>query len=206
MDPFSLAITGIGLATSLFGASSAQKAQKRAMWAQQQVVGIQNQQAEFNANVSAKISAQTKQQEALRKQQLLLESTNIRRNIIRQAQLARSVSTARAANQGALNSSVLSGSLSNVASQQAEQLGNLTTNTISGLKGFDINKRILQIQDSAAIINTAFNKDIANLGGQISEQQAKVDFGKSLFSTGTNLVSNAVDYSNTFKSLFPKTV
>ena len=204
MDPFSLAITGIGLATSLFGASSAQKAQKRAMWAQQQVVGIQNQQAEFNANVSAKISAQTKQQEALRKQQLLLESTNIRRSIIRQAQLARSVSTSRAATQGALNSSVLSGSLSNVASQQAEQLGNLTTNTISGLKGFDINKRILQIQDSAAIINTAFNKDIANLGGQISEQQAKVDFGKSLFSTGTNLVSNAVDYSNTFKSLFPK--
>lgn len=203
MDPITLSLFAVGAATSLFGASKAKKAEKQAMWKQQQATGLQNMQSDFNAQVSAKLSLQTQKQEAIRKQQLLLESTQAKRDIVRKAQMARAVATSRAANQGALNSSALSGSLSNLAGTQAEQLGRVTTDTMAGLKGFDINKRILQIQDNAAIQNTNFNKDIANLGGQIMEAQAKADYGKSLFSVGTNLMQNATGFSDTLKSLFP---
>ena len=121
MEPISTAIiAGIGLATSLFGASKARKAEKKAAAAQaetnRQSLAISNQiSAKEQAMIdeqyraSVKISKATQAQEKLRKDQLINESLSQQRGIIRETQMARATGTAIAAAAGGLNSTGFQG-------------------------------------------------------------------------------------------------
>lgn len=202
-DPISLGITAVGMATSLFGASKAKKAQKQAMWAQQRITNLQNASSATQTNASMQISGITQQQEQLRLQQLRLEATKARRDVVRQAQLARATAVSRAANQGALNSTALAGVIGNIRGQQAEQSGRILTDIGAAETNFALNKDILTVQNETAVKIGDYNKRIAKEGGVVAQANADADFGKSLFNIGTNLMGNATQTSSTLKSLFP---
>lgn len=205
MDPITGIIAGIGLATSLYGAQQAQKQGKKQLRAQQAVVKVQNASYAAQAETTKQLSGISAQQEALRKQALILENATQARNIARATQLARATALTKASNSGAQFSTGLQGVQASITNQGAEQATTLNQNFQAGLKGFDLNQKALQIQTQNAVAQSGFNQRIASLGGQASTAAAKADFGKTLFSTGIGLIQNSTQTSGVFKSLFTGT-
>lgn len=202
MDPITAIIGGIGLATSLFGASKARKAEKQQRRASAEITSTQNQAFAQQAATTKQLSNISAQQEALRKQALVFENVAMSRNIARQTQLARATALSKASNSGAQFSSGLAGVQAGISQQGADQQYVRNTNYQAGLQGFDLNQQALTIQTNSAIRQSAFNQRLATLGGQVNQANAQGDFGKSLFQTGVSIASNASNTSNVFKSLF----
>lgn len=217
-------IAGVGLATSLFGASKARKAEKKAARVQAETsrksLAISNQisnqeqaAADEAYNASVQVSNFTKQQEALRKDQMINESMSQTRSIIRETQLARATGTARAAAGGALNSTGYFGAQAGAQAAGDEQATTLFGNTQRALRNFSINEAILNTQVASQGVIAGYNRtanqlrtqlnEVQTLGGnQAAKAQSNANTGRSIFSLGTQITGSAETSGNVSKSLF----
>lgn len=217
-------IAGVGLAVSLYGANRAKKDQKKQARIQEQTalksLAISNtisdkEQAAADAayNASVEISNYTKQQEALRKDQMINESASQARDIVRQTQLARATGTARAAAGGGLTSSGYAGAQAGIQASGDEQATTLFGNTQLGLRNFALNEAILKTQIAAQGTIATFNKQSSQLKTQLNETQvlgsnasarqgAKVQAGQAYVNLGQQITGSAGTAGNVATSLF----
>jgi hypothetical protein len=217
-------IAGVGLATSLFGANKAKKAEKKAARIQaatsRQALNISNKisakeqaAADASYNASVKISNYTKKQEALRKDQMINESASQARDIVRQTQLARATGTAIAAAGGGLTSSGFQGSQAGIQASGDEQATTLFGNTQRGLRNFALNEAILKTQVAAQGTIAGYNRQTSKLKTQLNEvttlganatarAQVGANTGRAIFSLGQQITSSAQQAGDVAKSLF----
>lgn len=217
-------IAGVGLATSLFGASKARKAEKKAAAAQaetnRQALAISNQiSAKEQAMIdeqyraSVKISKVTQAQEKLRKDQLINESLSQQRGIIRETQMARATGTAIAAAAGGLNSTGFQGAQAGAQAAGDEQSTSLFFNTRAGLRNFALNEQILKTQIASQGVVAGLSKSQSRLKTQLNEvqtlggnavagAQASANNGRSLFSLGQQITGTAETGAKVAQSIF----
>lgn len=132
--------------------------------------------------------------EALRAQQMELEGLRRRRDIIRQAQGARSLGLARANAQGALAgnaSSVQAGQQQVNSTQRADVLANLQNIQI-GRGLFAENKAIYEAQAQGATIQTQAN----NYMTSAQTYANRANSAQALFGAGMNIMGNAQTIGN----------
>lgn len=217
-------IAGVGLATSLFGASKARKAEKKAARIQAETsrksLAISNQisdqeqaAADEAYNASVQVSNFTKQQEALRKDQMINESASQTRSIIRETQLARATGAARAAAGGALNSTGYLGAQAGAQAAGDEQATTLFGNTQRALTNFSINEAILNTQIASQGVIAGYNRtsnklrtqlnEVQTLGGnQAAKAQVSANTGRAIFSLGQQITGSSQTAGNVAQSLF----
>lgn len=167
-------LAAAGLVTSFLGGSAAEDAQK------------------LQRQLSRKIGKESKKLEELRREQAATDFAREQRNIIRQAQIARSaaLTTATAQGAGAAGGSTLAGAQADITSQEARGISGLATNFRLGSQAFDINATISEL-----------NRKLAIAGGQVQAAGQQVDFGRGLFSTGANIVQNAPQLQNVVSNI-----
>lgn len=181
---FTAVAAAVGLGTAIYGASQQAKNVKKANKAaasaneQQQLVQEQTQIAS-EASIRA---------EALREKQMELEGLRRRRDVIRMAQGAAALSTARAVGQGvSTTDSAVRGGRQQVASQgRVDVLANLQ-NIMIGRGVFEENRNITQAQAQGAQFQT--NANVFQSQQQSYMNQAGT--GQQLVGFGLNLVSAA---------------
>lgn len=173
-----LIIAGVGLVSQAFGAFSSRKeGKKAAKYAKQQ------------EQLQAAVSAENRKIEGYRKEQANFDRIRAERNIIRQTQIARATAVSNAANSGASFSSGLQGGLGQIAGEGSAALTSLNENFQLGQKVFDANARI-----------AAYGGQINTLQSRINQSQANQDFGRTLFSFGSQLFQGAPQISQTLQS------
>lgn len=215
-DPLTISavVAGVGAATSLFGASKTNKANKKLAKLNKQLVGVQNEAADLEQagndarfEASQKITGIQAQQENLRQSLINTEARRNFRQSIRQEQLARATAVARASGGGGLFSTGLTGVLGNIQNQGLDQRNQILNNLRASNYNFSLNRAITDVQ-------TGVNQELSDLGGQIADKNkeirdisarigntsANADFGKSLFGTGINLIQNSATTGNVFAS------
>ena len=146
MDPVSLAISGIGMGISLWGAS---KEKERA----------KEQAALLNAENAKKTALQIQQNET--------QAARATRDAIRRAQVSRGMSTNFAGNSGALGSSGFFGASAQISNQEALATSAIGQDLASANTLIGINQRISSINSESAM-QSADNQFITGLGGVIS--------------------------------------
>lgn len=174
---------GAGLAMSVRGANKAEKANKAI--------------ASENAKLSKEVTAISIKQEALRKQQLEMEALNAKRQVIRNAQLARATSLARASAQGGMTSTSYMGAQAQITSQAADQQNTIFENLTRGRTQFSLNEDLLKAQNASAQKTGQFNS-------QLASASTMIDFGKSLYTLGGSITNSSEKAANVVNSLFPR--
>ncbi len=107
-------------------------------------------------------------QEKVREQQMRIEQNRKRRETLRQATVARAEATSNAYNQGAGESSALSGGLSQITGQAARNVQAATQDEVSGRQIFALNRNVARARGQMAIA-----QGISGLGGIISDTSSK---------------------------------
>lgn len=154
MFPFQAAMMGVGLATSIVGASKKSKATKQA-------------------------SAASAKQEALRRQAMEMEAARKQRQIIRQAYIARSESLARTAGQtgsSAEGSSGRAGAFGQIAGAASENSAYVAGQLKIGQGIFDA-----KAAEAKALQKMAEGDSISKIGGMFMSQAGP--FGQIMGST-----------------------
>lgn len=105
-------------------------------------------------------SAATKKAEKARKQQMRLDATRRRREVLRQAQVARATATSNATNQGAQFSSALAGAQAGISGAAGRETLAVNQNEMVGNKIFEANQAFAS---GGNLIS--FGSGISNLGG-----------------------------------------
>ena len=137
---------------------------------------------------------------AVRQQQMNIDATRRRRDVIRQAQVAGANATAVAYNQGAGNSSALTGALGQIAGQEGVNIQGIEQNRQLGNEMFALNTmRGKALMDKSAADSKAYG--IRNVFGALGKaapvfgQFADYGWGKlgGAFSSTANSWNNSYD-------------
>lgn len=116
--------------------------------------------------------------EALRKAQMDLEATRSRRQIIRQAALARSTALSNTTSQGAAQGSGLQGGLGQIQNEAGGAAVASNQNQILGTEMFSANRQISRGQTTSSI-----GQGVSSLGGALVKNQQEIGrLGAYLFS------------------------
>lgn len=192
---FELLGAAVGIGTSIFGASESNKATKK----QNQAIAKANAQQMKVDEQNQKASAASVRAERLRAQQMELEGLRRRRDIIRQAQGARSLGIARANAQGALttDSSVQAGTQQLASQQRVDTLANLQ-NIMIGRGLFKENEAIYKAQAKGATIQTQANQ-YQSLAAQYGNQ---AQYGQQLFGAGLSIAQSAPAFGRVASTTF----
>jgi hypothetical protein len=150
----------------------------------------------LQGKLEAKASKESAAAEALRAKQMELDATRTQREVVRNAILARATSVSAAANQGAMGSSGLFGSLSQITSQENRQLGGIFQNLSIGRGIFEHNANMAEFLTDSAKSKTKVNIQNAKLGtiantSNAQIQAAGVNNGAMFTNIGSTLVSSA---------------
>lgn len=105
--------------------------------------------------------------EQIRRSQMHLESQRERRNIVRQAMVARAQAVSSAESQGAMDGSGLAGGLAQVTAQGGRAVTAVNQNTDLGNQMFSANRMI-----SSGNSMSAFGSGISSLGGALVNNSA----------------------------------
>lgn len=189
-DPATIGVA-VGLATSAFGLFSQNKANKSQARAERAYEKKSNELNAAQAGISEDISEVSIKNEQIREQQASLDFRRARREAIRKAQLARSVSTSRGAAQGAISGSGVAGGQSQIAAELSANLNALDQNFQLGTASFQNNRDILGLQNQSAQLGSQQNALNTQFKRQSSVNQNNAAFGQTLFSTGLNIVGNS---------------
>lgn len=153
MDPLTMGLAAIGLATQVFGGFSAASHAKEAYGIQSQITGLEG---------------QVNQQ---RKQAMELSARRQSMEIFRQNQRAQSMAINNATNQGANygNSSGLAGGLSQINSQSSFNLEGINQNLQIGENIFGLDDKISKQKLALSQVQSSQVTDqaISNLGGSL---------------------------------------
>lgn len=125
------------------------------------------------------VSKASKEAEALRRQQMELDSRRRMTELIRTAAIARSRSTAAAASRGAINSSAFEGGSGSILSQAGANVQAQGENLALGRQMFDVNAALSNARASAT--NWASGLDLGKTLFQ--NQQAIGSIGSTLFTS-----------------------
>ena len=176
---FSAVIAVAGFATSAYGMSKQQSAQKEQARAQQEGIAAQQ------------------RAEASRKQAMELDAMRRRREIVRQNVKARSMALSTATSQGASGGSGLQGGLAGIEGQTNTNLLGVNQNEAIGADIFSANQAKFGADSRgvAAASKAATYGAISTLGGAILKNAGQIDrIGTSLFKGVQN--ANAVSIFN----------
>lgn len=146
MDPFTMLIAGVGIATSLFGADR-QRDQQREF---AEAMGRLN---------SEKSQIQQRQNEAL--------AARATRDAIRRAQVARGIAVNYGGNSGLIGSSGMEGALGQISGQQNAQTSAISNDLLSSNQLIDVNSRMSALNSQNAI-DTADNQFLSMIGQTIT--------------------------------------
>lgn len=152
MDPVSLALAGIGMATSIFGGMESSRHAKQA------------------AEISSKIAGVQQQQNAQRQQQMELQAGRAQLQNIRNTQRARSMGLTTAVNQGANFGSGLAGGQAQATSQGNYNALGISQNLEIGRNLFGLDNQISGYRQQLSDIQGAQATDqgIMSIGSAIS--------------------------------------
>lgn len=127
-------------------------------------MGMQDQ-----AKAQEKMQAEQKKQEALRQQQMNLEAMRKKREIIRQAQVARATSLTTATNQGGAESSGFAGALGTISGQAGRGTLATSQNQELGNEMFASNARMAGFMGAYQAGGTmaSMGSGISSLGGAL---------------------------------------
>lgn len=117
MEPISLGLTALSVGSSIFG--------------------MMGQKPHVDPGLAAMNNALSMQENDIRRQQMNLDAVRRKRDIVRNAQVASANATAVAYNQGAGQSSALSGALSGISGQAGTMTQGVTQNQELGNQLFD---------------------------------------------------------------------
>jgi hypothetical protein len=139
-------------------------------------LGVQMYGMSQTADANKKLSEQQKQAEAVRQQQMTLESMRRKREIIRNAQVASAQATATASAQGGAESSGLMSALSTVSGRAAGATLATNQNEELGNKMFAINSRSADImgERASAEATTGFGSGLSSLGGALTKNSSEI--------------------------------
>jgi hypothetical protein len=217
-----LAALGAGVGMSIYGSSKeeeaakkqaaqAKKASKEAKKAAKQEKKIINKtiiplmEAQMDAQEAASKASQ--EAEKLRAKQMELDASRTKREIIRNAAIARANSLSAAANQGALGSSGFFGSLNQITSDQNRQLGGLFQNLTIGRGIFEFNRQASEYITEANRLGTQENIERTKLGNLATRanatqqaysakaQAAGINDGAMYSNIGSSLMGSATTIS-----------
>lgn len=152
MDPFTIALAGVGIATSIFGAFGS------------------SQVAAEKAKVSSDIATQEQSQNAQRKQQMELQAQRQQLENARNTQRARAMGLNAAVNQGAQMGSGLQGG-------QAEATDKGGYNALNIAQNLNIGENIFALDDKIS----ADKMKLAQLGGDEAKYAGISNVGNSIF-------------------------
>ena len=121
--------------------------------------------------VAGQMKAQKAQEKAeqLRAAQMDIEATRQRRQIIRQALIARGEAVNSATAQGAAGGSGLAGGVSQIASQAGSNIAAVNTSQGIGQAMFSANRQLSQAQTM-----TSFGSGLSSLGGALFSNQQQI--------------------------------
>jgi len=148
-------------------------------------VGTQMYAMSQQKEVSKEMAERQKQAEAVRQQQMNLESMRKKREIIRNANVASSMAVSQATNQGGGESSGLAGALASVSGRSGGSALAVEQNTQLGNQMFEINKQSAGLQADRAGWDSVsgIGSGISSLGGSmVRHQQQLGSFGTWLYS------------------------
>lgn len=151
MPAVSSIIAAVGVAAGIAGTATSYVSQREAASAQKKVIAAQN------------------VAEATRKQQMDLDATRKKREIIRQAQVARAAAISTANAQGAGDTSALEGAQGAISGQSGVNLTGVAQNQELGSRIFDANAAVGagRAQEAAAGSLGAAGSGISSLGGAL---------------------------------------
>jgi hypothetical protein len=187
-----LIISAIGVGLTAAGTISQMSAQDNLSAAQQKAYGKQ-------AQLSKEAALITKQQEDLRRQQMNYNAAKAKREIIRNAQMARSLSLTAASSQGGQFSTGYLGSTASISAQEAEQRTSLRQNYMLGKQNFALNAQLTDLQ---ALYNSAsggLNRAQSQYTSDSQQNQALIQAGQSLVQYTPQLTNTASGMTSLFK-------
>lgn len=197
MAAITSAIVGAaGLGLSAYGMNKERSSVK----AQNKEIAKSNAAQAKVAKASKDASAASLAAEKVRLQQMELEGIRRRRDIMRQAQAARSLGLARANAQGALSagtSSAVAGQQQMASLERADTLAN-NQNISIGRQIFAENKKIYDAQARGAQYQSQSNLALAN--AQAYGNQSS--YASRLFGAGMNIAGSAVAAGNVAETMF----
>jgi len=201
---------GAGIGMQLYGASkesaaakqqgkiAARAAAKEKEMTDKKIIPILKKQRVAEENASKESLAA----ERLRAQQMELDATRTRREIIRAAVRARATTVSNAANQGAMGSSGFFGSLTQITGEQNRQLGGLSQNLMIGRGIFEHNENMAEFITESNRLRTKENIKRAKMGSQSNAAQAQIaTAGVNNGSMYSNIGSTLVSSSGTISKL-----
>jgi len=151
-------IAAIGVAAGVAGSAVSYVGQREAASAQKKVLAAQN------------------VAEATRKQQMDLDATRKKREIIRQAQVARAAAVSTANAQGAGDTSALEGAQGAIVGQSGVNLTGVAQNQELGGRIFDANAAVGvgRMQEASAGALSAAGGGISSLGGALVKNSGTI--------------------------------
>lgn len=143
------AVVGVGI--SAYSMIQQKKAQDQATASQQQAIDLQ------------------KQEDVVRNQQMTLDATRRRREVVRQQIASRATAESVATNQGAEYSSALPGAYGGISGRSGENMLGVNQAEQAGNKMFGLNSQISDAYRSAAGANSqaSFFQGLGSLGGML---------------------------------------
>lgn len=173
----------VGVATAAYGVTQAAKGQSIAKEGAAQI----KKGNEIAAGAAADQASASRRLEELRKRQMMLDAMRQRRQVIRDALLARSTALTAATYQGAEGGSGLQGAYGQITGRAAQNIQGIEQSAAIGAKMFDANA---QIADAGAVM--AVGQGVSSYGsGQMSYGQGVTGFGGSLIGVGQSIVQGA---------------
>lgn len=146
MDPFTMLIAGVGIATSLFGADRQR-----------------DQQREF-AQAMGRLETEKSQIQQRQNEVLAARAT---RDAIRRAQVARGVAVNYGGNSGLIDSSGMGGALGQISGQMGAQVSAISNDLASSNSLINVNNRMSALSSQNAI-DTADNQFLSMIGQTIT--------------------------------------
>lgn len=182
MEPFSLAVSVVGLGMSLFGGISAADDAKKAAKLQGDVGVLQNSAAGTQSNIAG-LQGDIEDQ---RHKAMELSAHRQQTEILRNNQRARAMAMSNATSQGAQFGTGLQGGLAQVEDQGLFNLAGVSQNLEIGQAQFGINKEITAQKQQLALTQG----QIAQTQGQVAQAQGQMTTDQSIASLGGALVKS----------------
>lgn len=147
--------------------------------------GISGYAAVESSNANRKQMAAQRRAEEARRQQMNLDATRRRREMLRQAQVARAQAVSTASNQGASEGSGLAGALGQIEGQTGSNILGLNQNQELGNRIFDANALASTYAQQAASANAfgAVGSQLQSLGGSLIKNEGLINKFGTYFSS-----------------------
>lgn len=139
-------------------------------------VGTQMYAMSQQAKVQKEMSLKQQEAEAIRQQQMNLESMRRKREVIRNAQTSSAMAVAAASNQGGAESSGLTGALATISGRSGGSLLATSQNEELGTKMFGINSQMAALQGERAGYESmsGMGSGMSSLGGMLVKNQNEI--------------------------------